>query len=76
MEAALNMIYDEDVLHNIDSLDSLDYILCRPRIYKTRRDYFEEYDDVDFSTRFRLSKNAVLRVLELIEGKLEYSSDR
>lgn len=74
MDRAFNFIFEnEDILENLDSLDN---IVKRPRIYKERRKYFEEYDDVDFCTRFRLSKESVLDVLELIEDKLEYPSDR
>lgn len=73
MDVAFNYVFETDVLENLDIIDR---IVRRPRIFKERHDYFEEYDDVDFFTRFCLSKQSVLGVLELIEHKLEYSSDR
>nr|XP_026498851.1 putative nuclease HARBI1 [Vanessa tameamea] len=73
MDAAYNFIFENNVLENLDYLDT---IVRRPRIFKERRSYFEEYDDLDFCTRFRLSKETTLDILQLIEDKLEYPSDR
>lgn len=73
METAYNYVFENDILENIDTLDC---IVRRPKIFKERRNYFEEYDDVDFCTRFRLSKESVLYVLDFIEDKLEYPSDK
>lgn len=74
MDTAYNFIFENSDL--LEDLDDLDNIVRRPRVFKERRHYFEEYDDVDFCTRFRLSKQSCLDVLELIEDKLEYPSDR
>ncbi|KAM7307584.1 putative nuclease HARBI1 [Ixodes scapularis] len=40
---------------------------CRPRQVRPRDDPFYRYDDVDFITRFRLSKDATVRLLSRIE---------
>lgn len=57
MDAAVyNFIFENNIFDNLDYLDDLDIIVRRQRIFKERRSYFEEYDDVDFCTRFRLSK--------------------
>ncbi|KAE8745431.1 hypothetical protein FOCC_FOCC007811 [Frankliniella occidentalis] len=48
----------------------------RPRFIRERCAHFEDLDDVDFVRRFRLSKRCALIVLELIEQKLEFESDK
>ncbi|XP_042146394.1 putative nuclease HARBI1 [Ixodes scapularis] len=40
---------------------------CRSRQVRPRDDPFYRYDDVDFITRFRLSKNVTIRLLSRIE---------
>ncbi|KAK7871144.1 hypothetical protein R5R35_013362 [Gryllus longicercus] len=39
-------------------------------------DWFSNYDDRDFVTRFRLSKASALFQLERVEADLEYTPDR
>lgn len=46
-----------------------------PRQIYMRTDFFSTLDDVGFQRRFRLTKEAVLFNLELIEVDLEYPSD-
>lgn len=47
------------------------------RDYKMRRRVqVEDFDDVDFFVRFRMKKESVFRVLELIEHKLTYGEER
>ncbi|RVE41446.1 hypothetical protein evm_013903 [Chilo suppressalis] len=41
-----------------------------------RRNYYEEYDEESFKTRFRLSKSSALDVLQLIEHQLEFPNDK
>lgn len=41
-----------------------------------RRNHFEVYDDHKFVERYRLSKGVVLKVLEEIEHRLEYPTNR
>ncbi|KAJ9583758.1 hypothetical protein L9F63_021900, partial [Diploptera punctata] len=48
----------------------------RPRWIKERSEYFENYDDLDFVTHFRLSKPSALSVLDMIENQLEFPTDR
>lgn len=48
----------------------------RPRWIRERNNFFDDYDDVDFVTRFRLSKTSFLNVLQEIEDRLEYPSER
>lgn len=48
----------------------------RPRWIKERADYFDTYDDVDFVTHFRLTKESAMAVLALIEHELEFYTDR
>ncbi|KAG5890184.1 hypothetical protein JTB14_014350 [Gonioctena quinquepunctata] len=43
----------------------------RPYTVKERMNPFEELDDVEFTTRFRLSKPSVHMILQQIEGQLE-----
>lgn len=43
----------------------------RPYIVRPRIDYFITLGDTDFFMRFRLTKQTVLYVLNLIEGKIK-----
>ncbi|XP_026740914.1 putative nuclease HARBI1 [Trichoplusia ni] len=63
------------LINETDSEDD-DYFCPRPRWFKERPNYFEEYDEHDFVIRFRLSKEATLSLLAKIEHRLEYTSDR
>lgn len=61
----------------IEDSDSDDeYLPRRPRWIQERNNYFDDYDNIDFIKRFRLSKRAALCLLTKIEHKLEYDSDR
>ncbi|XP_050505022.1 putative nuclease HARBI1 [Diabrotica virgifera virgifera] len=48
----------------------------RPRLLLQRRNPFGEFDDVDFKTRFRLSKDSVDQLLHLIGNQLHPLSNR
>ncbi|KAE8747643.1 hypothetical protein FOCC_FOCC005622 [Frankliniella occidentalis] len=50
--------------------------LRRPRFIRERLDHFRDLDDVDFVRRFRLSKRCALIVLECIDTRLEFLSNR
>lgn len=54
MEDALSYIFEEDNV--LDDFEGIEVILRAPRIYQIRRNYFEEYDERAFGTRFRLYK--------------------
>lgn len=47
----------------------------RPYTVRTRIS-IDDYDDVDFLQRFRLSKNTVLQILELVEHDLDFDDPR
>jgi len=61
-----------------EEYDDFDDILVnrRPRFIKERTNDFENLDELDFVTRYRLSKKSVLHVLERIEDQLEYNTNR
>lgn len=47
----------------------------RARWIREREDFFEDYDEVDFKTHFRLSRRSALLVLDRIENNLEFPTD-
>lgn len=64
-----NLIFEEES-------DDDDVIVRRPRWLRERCDFFELYDEVDFKIHFRLSKQSAMYVLELIENRLEYPTEK
>jgi hypothetical protein len=44
----------------------------KERKVRRRPDHFHEYDECEFFVRFRLTKDTVLRILDLINDQLEY----
>ncbi|XP_008185493.1 putative nuclease HARBI1 [Acyrthosiphon pisum] len=58
-----------------DDLDDI-FVNRRPRFIKERTNDFENLDELDFVTRYRLSKKSVLHILERIEDQLEYNNNR
>lgn len=67
--------FEDDVFLN-DDLDILDIIdFGYPRKIYDRKNNFEELDNLTFFKRFRLMKNTVLHLLELIEQDLEYDNN-
>lgn len=62
------------VFEDSDSED--EFLVHRPRWIREREDHINTLDDVDFKIRYRLSKQTTLYVLEQIEDRLEYESDR
>ncbi|XP_063911960.1 putative nuclease HARBI1 [Zophobas morio] len=70
-----------DILENdwSDDEDIVEFINHERRPYKVsdqRPDHFEKWDDTDFVVRFRLTKNTVLSILELVDNRLETPTDR
>ncbi|KAJ4447341.1 hypothetical protein ANN_09345 [Periplaneta americana] len=53
-----------------------EYKKTTSRWLKERATYFEDYDDSDFVTHFRLSKTSALSVLSMIEHNLEFTTNR
>jgi hypothetical protein len=50
--------------------------LRRRKLYRTRKNRLDEYDDLDFFERFRLTKPTTLNLLEQIEHLLRPRSNR
>lgn len=48
-----NMAYYYDILNSSDDEDIVQMINRRPKVFKPRRNYFEEQDDIEFKMRFR-----------------------
>ena len=48
----------------------------RPYTVRTRVDHFNTWDEHDFKTRFRLSKETVLMILDLIGPSISSNTDR
>lgn len=48
----------------------------RPYVVRCRVDHFYKWDSVDFKIRFRLSKETVMEVLELIQESIISNTDR
>ena len=68
-EVMYGLLFDSD-----DNSDEENFRVRRPRTFWERPNYFELYDDVFFRTRFRLSKDSTLIVLQHIKDRLEYAS--
>lgn len=61
----------------IDDLEVVEIIIHRfPRRTYDRANYFDSLEEHDFVRRFRLTKNTVLMVLELIEEEIEFINNR
>ncbi|KAK9708085.1 DDE superfamily endonuclease [Popillia japonica] len=68
-------------LHDILDNDIVNYVNRNRRPYKTRSRYttednFNKYDDTEFISRYRLSKETVFDLLRLIEHRLVHHSNR
>ncbi|XP_054272722.1 putative nuclease HARBI1 [Macrosteles quadrilineatus] len=53
-----------------------EYVVRRPRWIKERANDFDDLDEIDFVTGYRLSKRTTLSVLETIEDELEFPTDK
>ena len=70
MQVPLPLLSDDED----DELDILHlYAHALPRHFRDRLDPMGEYDDSEFKARYRLEKEAVLMLLELIENELQTS---
>ncbi|CAK1582627.1 unnamed protein product [Parnassius mnemosyne] len=72
---------DRDLFDFLDNLDTTDTIFDinrsrRPKIYRKRPNYFNDFDEIDFFRRYRLSKSTVIYLLEKIEHILEFPDNR
>lgn len=72
--------YEVNIFSESDSDDDLrDYINIlhrRPYTVRQRPNHFEFWDDEDFRIRFRLSKETVQHILENIEHRLRFPTNR
>jgi hypothetical protein len=64
------------VLSSSDDEDFVDIINRRLNNVRRRPAYFNEFDDVDFHARFRLSKECTTEVLEAIEPEILHPTER
>lgn len=70
------MIEIEDDVFLNDDLDAIDVIdFGFPRRNYERSNYFEDMDELSFLRRFRLTKNTVFSILELVEEELEFDNN-
>lgn len=76
MNNAFDFIFGSNYLDVLEDLEAIERATKMPRIFATRRNYYEEFDATAFKTRFRLSKEATMEVLALIESQLEYPNDK
>lgn len=59
------------IMNEVRDVRNVDEILQRrPRVVQERIDPFEMFDDIAFRNRYRLSKEAVRFVIDLIEERL------
>lgn len=65
-----------NILSSSDNEDVIRYINRRPKKLKLRMNYFDNLDDIEFKMRFRLNKNSVLLVLNIIEEELTFPTNR
>lgn len=66
----------EYMLSSSDDEDFVQIINRRPRIIRRRPSYFEEFDDIDFHARFRLTKESVTTVLREIEEEISHKTEQ
>jgi len=65
------------VLSSSDEEFDDDFVINRrPRKIRRRPSYFEEFDDIDFHTRFRLSKESVNIVLREIKQRISHKTEQ
>ncbi|CAI6375872.1 unnamed protein product [Macrosiphum euphorbiae] len=74
------MILIEKIVDLITSTDSSDNEfepqVRRPRVFKERRNYLLTMNNEEFKKRFRLSKNAVVHIIDQIRDKIAHRTDR
>lgn len=62
---------------NSSSSDSeLEIVVRKRKVYKKRMENFDNWSDGEFFARFRLSKLAVIHLLELIREDIESPTNR
>jgi len=64
------------VLSSSDDEGFADFVNQRPQNVRRRPAHFDEFDDVDFHARFRLSKECITEVLEYIEPEISHQTQQ
>lgn len=68
----------EDILNFLDFIDEVDFHTerhARTRLIRSRPNWFQNFDEIDFFKRYRMCKRTVLWILDQIAVDLEYTSD-
>lgn len=71
----IELQYNKYILSSSEDEDFENVIYRRPKIIRQRPSYLEEFDDVDFHARFRLSKDSVITVLAEIEQEISHKTE-
>jgi len=74
----MELIMDHAILFEDDDDELNMYVnyVRRPYTIRCRIDHFNKWDDYDFKARFRLSKETVSEVLNIIKHSISSNSDR
>jgi len=64
------------VLSSSDDEDFANIINRRPKNVRRQPAHFDEFDDMDFHARFRLSKGSTVEVLEAIEHEISHPTEQ
>lgn len=74
----MELIMDHAILFEDDDNELNEYVnyVRRPYTIRCRIDHFNKWDDYDFKVRFRLSKETVIEVLNIIKHSISSNSDR
>ncbi|KOB65959.1 putative nuclease HARBI1 [Operophtera brumata] len=70
----------EDTLDFLEFIEEVDFyngeLHGRTRITRSRPNWFQIFDEIDFFKRYRMCKRTALWILDQIAEDLEYTSDR
>lgn len=61
---------------DVNVYSSDEEFIRRPKIFRRRPNYFDELDDLDFFSKFRLSKPTVEMIVDQIEDTISYPTNR
>jgi len=72
------MNFENEILFYDDDVEFQEYLNYQRRPYtvRTRVDHFSTWDELDFKNRFRLSKETVLMILNMIGPTISSNTDR
>jgi len=75
-QRVIDIVFEDDDNESNEDDEFIMLAIRRPRWIRERAEDFDNLDDTDFVTRYRLSKSTVLSILEKIENALEFETDR